>query len=182
MREPFDILCNNCGQSITLQAFQAFARCSNCQTPLKIEETEKRIEVMIITEAEFLTTNQTPIPINKKPIETNFELLKEYEKELIFLENEWTKKLGSFKINKNKKYILPRKKYSINVLITAIIILGYSFFIDKGEHYYFKTIGGVLFFTSGEELYKWWRYSLLLKDYEEEKERLETIIQQLKES
>jgi hypothetical protein len=181
MTERFDILCNNCGQTITLQPFQVFARCSNCQTPLKIEETETRIETMIITENEFLTTSQTLIPTNQPPVQNNFELLKAYEKELENLESEWIKKSGVFKIRKSRKYILPRKNQSIVLLIIGILVLCYFMFIDKGEESW-EIIGGVIILISSQELYKWWKYSQALKDYEEEKERLKMIIQGLIES
>jgi hypothetical protein len=95
------------------------------------------------------------------------------------LEAQWIKKSSAFKIKKSRKYILPRKNQSMALTIIGFLVLTYSILIDKGEKNFLSTIGVVLFFIKGQELYKWWKYSQALKDYEEEKERLEMAIQRL---
>lgn len=179
MTERFDIICNHCGQNLTLQPFQVVVTCPKCRTHLKIEETETRIESLVMTEQEFFTTNPTLIPYNEIPIQDNFELLKAYKEELENSEKQWLKKSETFKIKRNKKYILPRRNQSVILTVVGFFIFICSIFIDKGEQNFLSTLGLILLVTSGQELYKWWKYSEALRDYEEEKERLEMAIKRL---
>jgi len=94
MIENFDILCHNCGQDIRLRllsaqgGFQEFATCPNCQTRFKIKETETTIETIVVTEREFFTTNQTPIPAYQNNDNESLIRLWEYEESLQTLESE----------------------------------------------------------------------------------------------
>lgn len=178
MTERFDIICNNCGQNLTLQPFQVVVTCSKCQTHLKIEETETRIETIIMTEQEFLTIKPTLILSDQISIQDNFQLLKNYEKELENLEKEWFKDLEKFKIKRGRKHTLPRRNQSIILTIIGVLIFIYSiFYNEKGG--VLNTVGLIVLVTSGQELYKWWKYSKALENYEMEKERLEIVIQRL---
>ena len=177
MTERFDIICNNCGQNLTLQPFQVVVTCPKCQTHLKIEETETRIETIVMTEQEFLTIKPTLIRYDEKPTQNSYQLLKNYEKELENLEKEWFEKIEEFKIKRGRKYILPRRNQSIVLLFIGIIMFLYSLssYGEKGG--FFNTVSLVLIATSGQELNKWRKYSKALENYEMEKERLEMIIQ-----
>jgi hypothetical protein len=156
--------------------FQGFTICQNCQTHLKIEETETTIETIIITEHEFLTTRQTPIPVYQDDNNEKLIRLQEYEEQLRILETEWSKKVEKFKIKNSKKRILPRKKRSLGLTITGFLILIYSIFFDRGNSTFLNILGGILFFTNVNEFYNWWQYNKGLQEFEEEKERLEMAI------
>ena len=183
MTENFDILCNNCGQNIRLRllsaqaGFQEFATCPNCQTHLKIEETETTIETIVVTEREFLTTNQTPIPAYQNNAAESLIRLREYEEQLRILESEWSIEIEMLKVTKRNKQILPRKNRSLGLSVLGFVILLYAIIIDKGEATFLSTIGVIVLFTSGQEFYKWWRYKEALADFEEEKEKLEMGIE-----
>lgn len=48
-----EIICNHCGHCFGVQAYETYAICPNCQTPLRIEETDDTIVTIIMKPKEL---------------------------------------------------------------------------------------------------------------------------------
>lgn len=180
MTENFNIICNHCGQNVSVPPFQKYVTCYVCQTHLKIEETETTITATIVADKEFPTVNQSPIPINTSNRNKQNEL-KEYQKRLQTVEQEWLKKEETFKFKRGGSLILPRKNQSITFLVLGIIIALISIVIPTISNTVFYIIGPILIFTNGKEYRKSLKYEQAKQDYLDEKKMLETTIK-LKQS
>jgi hypothetical protein len=168
MNTRFDILCNHCGSKVTLQPFETQVVCRNCQTYLKVEETETTLSTIIIDEEAFTALEDKPTIYDKKGYK-NIQFLRD---ELQCLEVNWELEQEDFKINS----VLPQRKRSLIWLFVGLItaLLGLYGLLFLDNFVWVLSITGISWvYQNSREFYKFRKYKEAEEDFLDEKDRLE---------